>query len=585
MFNGKIRSSFARILSYFKPYWKHSLYIFIVVIITSALGILPPLLTKGIIDTALPQSNFRMLVIYVSFSFMIILILNLFNVLQSYLSTLVAKNIVRDIRLEMYNHIQKMPLKFFSETKLGEITSRLNNDIGGIENIFSNTFVQLIQGIFIFAITAVTLFVTNWKLALISMLTLPLFILPTKTVGKARWQIAIETQTKLAELTTLITDTLSISGNLLIKLFTKETDKSEEYKKVNNEATQLGIRETVVGRWFIMAIQTFVSISPLLIYLFGGFFLIKYHTITIGGIVMFVSLVSRLYIPVNTFASIHADLVRSFAFFDRIFEYLDLKNNIVEKDSAIDYRINGKIEFEKVTFSYHENSPVLHDINFKIEPGQMAALVGPSGAGKTTISYLIPRLYDVTSGEVLIDGINIKDMSINSLRKQIGMVTQDTFLFNVSIRENLLLGRADASEKEIVDACQKANIHDFIASLPDGYDTVVGNCGLKLSGGQKQRISIARTLLKDPKIVIFDEATSSLDSNSEQLIQQAVKPLLKSRTSLVIAHRLSTIVSADIIFVINHGIIVGCGKHLDLLKKSNLYKELYERQFNIAINN
>jgi ATP-binding cassette subfamily B protein len=504
----------------------------------------------------------------------------LIEVGQSYLNTLISKNIIRDLRAGMYRHLQGMSVKFFSDVKTGEIASRINNDIGGIESIFSSTFIQIVQGIFVFSTTAASLFYTNWVLAVVSMLILPLFLAPTRKVGKARWQIASQTQAKLAELTTIITETLNVSGTMLIKLFTREKDKCKEFEKVNDEVTSLGIRERVVGRWFIMSLQTFSSLGPMLIYLFGGLILIKYHTITVGGIVMFVTLIGRLYGPVNIFANIHVDIVRSMALFERIFQYFDLNSEIVQKKDAVAKdHITGSITFDNVSFSYNEKSATLMNVNLRIEPGQMAAFVGPSGAGKTTITYLVPRLYDVTGGAVRIDDVDVRDMTLQSLRTHIGMVTQDTFLYNASIRENLLFARDGATEADIIQACKMANIHDFIASLPDGYDTVVGDRGIKLSGGEKQRISIARTLLKNPTIVIFDEATSALDSNSEALVQQAIEPLLKSRTSLVIAHRLSTIISADIIFVVQNGRIAECGKHAELIQKDGVYKKLYDAQF------
>lgn len=569
-----------RILSYFKPYWKLMTVMFAAVIITSALGIIPPILTKNIIDIALPQKNLTLLVYYIVMSFLVSLGINLISVGQSYLNTLISKNIIRDLRVGMYRHLQDMSLKFFSDVQTGEISSRINNDIGGIESVFSSTFIAILQGVFVFTTTAATLFYTNWMLAIVSLLTLPLFLAPTRKVGKSRWKIATETQSKLAELTTIVAETLNVSGTMLIKLFTKEKDKNREFEKINNEVTLLGIRETVVGRWFIMTLQTFISIGPMLIYLFGGIFLVKYGNITVGGIVMFVTLVGRLYGPVNTFANIHVDIVRSMALFERIFQYFDLKSEIIEKPDAVRAsNFHGEIRFENVNFSYNEKSETLKNVNFSVRPGQMAAFVGPSGAGKTTITYLVPRLYDVTEGSVKIDGVDVKDMSLDSLRGQIGMVTQDTYLFNASIRENLLFARSNATEDEIISACTTANIHDFIVSLPEGYDTLVGDRGIKLSGGEKQRISIARTLLKNPKIVIFDEATSALDSNSELLIQQAVEPLFKSRTSLVIAHRLSTIISADVIYVVKDGKIAEQGTHAELLKAGGVYEELYNKQF------
>ena len=569
-----------RIVHYFKPYWKQMAVIFFTILLTSVLGIIPSILTKSIIDTALPKGNEKLLAEDIILSFVTSLSLSLISVGQSYLNTFVSKNIIRDIRGSMYKHLQNMSLDFYSNVQAGEISSRINNDIGGIESVFSNTFIQILQGIFVFTTTAATLFYTNWQLAIISLLTLPLFLAPTKKVGKTRWAIATETQGKLAELTTIITETLNVSGTMLIKLFTMEKEKCKEFDKVNEEVTILQIRENVVGRWFFMTIQTFVSIGPMLIYLFGGIILIKYHTLTIGGIVMFVSLVGRLYGPINTFSNIHVDIVRSMALFERIFQYFDLKSDIVEKEDALELeQIKGEIKFENINFSYKEKVETLKNVSFEIKPGQMAAFVGPSGAGKTTITYLVPRLYDAKDGIIKIDDINIKDLSLHSLRSKIGMVTQDTFLFNSSIRENLLFACPNATEEQMIEACKTANIHDFIASLAEGYDSVVGDRGIKLSGGEKQRISIARTLLKNPKIVIFDEATSALDSNSEVLIQKAVEPLLKSRTSLVIAHRLSTIMSADVIFVVKNGEIVERGTHLELLKVNGIYRDLYDKQF------
>lgn len=574
------KSLIFRIFHYFLLYWKLMIVMFLTIIATSILSIVQPILTKNIIDVALPKGNLKLLIVDILLSVVTIFILNLISVGQSYLNTLISKSIIRDLRSNMYKHLQNMSLKFYANVKPGEIISRINNDIGGIEGVFSNTYMQIIQGIFIFVTIAFTLFYINWKLAIISILTVPLFLVITKKVGKKRWEIATEAQAKLAELTTIVTETLNVSGVMLVNLFTKENEKRKEFEKINEEVTQLQIHETVVGQWFFMSIQILASISPMLIYLFGGFILIRYNDITIGEIVMFVTLVSRLYGPVNILSNIHVDIVRSMALFERIFQYLDLKSELVETICAknID-NIKGNILFKHVYFSYTEKVATLTDIDFQIKAGQMAAFVGPSGAGKTTITYLLPRLYNVNKGAVFIDGINIMDITLTSLRSHIGMVTQDTFLFNTTIKENLLFAKLDATEEEIITACKAANIHDFIISLPDGYNTIVGDRGLKLSGGEKQRMSIARTLLKNPNIIIFDEATSALDSNSETLIHKAINPLLRSRTSLVIAHRFSTIISADVIFVVKDGRIVERGTHLELLKKRGVYKDLYDQQF------
>ncbi len=574
------KAMFKRIARYFSPYWKLLLVLLLCIIITALLGLVPPIFTKQIIDVALPDKRIDLLIWLIAGSFGTTLVSGLILVGQNYVNSWISKHIIYDLRNAMFKHLQYMSIKFFSNVQTGEITSRMNNDITGIESIFSGTFVQILENLFIFLSTAGLLFYTNWKLAIFSLLILPLFIIPTRKVGKVRWKIAQTTQEKLAELNTLMHETLNIGGTFLVKLFTKEKDQQDKFVSINKEVTSLQIKESLAGRWFFMVMSTFVAIGPMVIYLAGGILMIRYNEITVGGIVMFVALLSRLYRPVTVFANISVDLTRSTALFERIFEYLDMKQDIVDRPNAQELKdVKGAIEFDHVDFSYTDKTQTLKDINISIESGKMIALVGPSGAGKTTITYMLPRLYDITSGSIAIDGIDIRDVTVESLRSQIGIVMQDTYMFNTTIRENLLFARFDATEEEIISACRTSNIHDFIESLPNGYDTLVGERGIKLSGGEKQRLSIARALLKDPRIVILDEATSSLDSVSESLIQAAIKPLLKDRTSLVIAHRLSTVMSADRIYVVEAGRIVEQGTHNELLKQSGVYKELYDKQF------
>jgi len=574
------RSMLKKIARYFLPYWKLLILLAVSIIITSALGLLPAIIIKNIIDIALPQKDINLLIILIVSSFGAILLSGLVVVGQNYLNSWIAKYIMYDIRNSMFNHIQNMSIRFFSNVKAGEITSLMNNDIGGIENIFSGTFVQILQNIFIFVITAATMFYTNWKLALAGMIILPLFIIPTRKVGRVRWKIAAQTQDKLADLNNIILETLSISGTMLVKLFTREKQQAEKFEGVNKEATKLQIKESLAGRWFFMAISTVVAIGPMVIYLIGGLLLIRYSDITVGSIVMFVALLGRLYGPVASFANISVDVSRSLALFERIFEYFKIKQEIVDKPDAVSLKqIDGFIKFNNVCFSYGEKIQTLKDINMDIKSGQIVAFVGPSGAGKTTITYLLPRFYDVSSGSITIDGLDIRSVTIESLRRQIGMVTQDTYLFNTSIHQNLLFSNPEATEEEIFNVCKTANIHDMITSLPDGYETIVGERGIKLSGGEKQRIAIARVLLKNPRIVILDEATSALDSVSESLIQSAIEPLLRGRTSLVIAHRLSTIMAADCIYVVEDGCIVEQGTNEQLLALNGAYKNLYDRQF------
>jgi ATP-binding cassette, subfamily B, bacterial len=434
--------------------------------------------------------------------------------------------------------------------------------------------------LFVFIAAATTLFYTNWKLAIVGIIVLPLFIFPTRKVGKARWKIASATQGKLAELNTLMHETLNIAGMMLVKIFTKEKFQQDKFEAVNKEVTRLQIKESLAGRWFFMTIMTFASLGPMIIYLAGGLLLIKENAMTIGGIVMFVALLGQLYGPVTSFANISVDITRSLALFERIFQYFDMKPDIEDCTGAVAMgQAKGAIRFQNVNFSYSGTGETLKDINIDVRPSKMVAFVGPSGAGKTTLTYLLPRLYDVGSGSIEIDGLDIRNVTLESLRANIGMVTQDTYLFNDSIRLNLLFARPEATGEELIAACRTANIHDMIAALPAGYDTIVGERGIKLSGGEKQRLSIARALLKNPRIIILDEATSALDSVSESLIQTAIKPLLKDRTSLVIAHRLSTIMSADKIYVVDDGAIVEQGSHQELFELGGVYRNLCDKQF------
>ncbi|MDP4160573.1 MAG: ABC transporter ATP-binding protein, partial [Bacillota bacterium] len=409
----------------------------------------------------------------------------------------------------------------------------------------------------------------------------PTFIIPTRKVGKVKWKIATKSQEKISELNQIIQETLSISGAILTKVFTKENDEYEKFKKTNEEVISLQIRESVVGRWFRMTITTFISIGPMLIYFYGGYLFIK-GEITIGGIITFVALLGRLYLPVSQLSNIQIDITRSLALFQRIFEYFDQKQEIEDRhDSCSLDLIEGRVDFEKVYFSYNHQISVLKDISFSVNPGTMVALVGSSGAGKTTVTNLIPRLYEVDRGSIKIDGRDIRDITLESLRKQIGTVMQEPYLFNDTIEENLRYGKKDATEEEIITACQAAHIHDFIMMLPYKYKTLVGNRGIKLSGGEKQRVSIARVILKNPRIIILDEATSSLDSVSEMYIQKAMVPLLSNRTSFVIAHRLSTILAADQILVIENGTVAESGKHEELIRRDGIYRKIYDTQFKV----
>ena len=428
----------------------------------------------------------------------------------------------------------------------------------------------------------VALFTMSWQLAIVGVVIIPLLILPTKRVGKNQWKIRTDSQATNDEMNQLINESLSVSGSMLVKLFTREEKEYDRFVKVNSELTALNLKEQRSGSWFRVVMGMFTQVGPLLIYFAGGYLIISHMdtALTVGTITAMVALINRLYRPVQELLNLQVDFTRSLALFTRIFEYFDMKSSIVSPPDGVRPDVACKdIVYDHVAFSYDPEIPILKDVNFCVPGGQMYAIVGPSGSGKSTVVNLIPRLYDVIEGSVKIGNDDVRDFDLSYLRSNIGVVTQETYLFNGTIRENLLYAKEDATDDEIVEACKCANIHDFISSQPDGYETMVGNRGLKLSGGEKQRLSIARVILKDPKILILDEATSALDSISENAIQDALEMLMQGRTSIVIAHRLSTILKADRILVVKDGVIAEQGDHDTLLAAGGIYKELYETQF------
>ncbi len=578
------KSMFLRIIKYFSPHWKYMLIAILLIFVSSLLGLVPPIVIKYILNQALPQKNLGLLGVLILISVSSTIIGGLLQVGQTYLNNWIAKTIIFDMKNHMYSHLQHMSLKFFTSAKPGEIITRLTSDIDGISDIFNSTFVNALSSSFILLSTIIVLITLNWQLAIVSMVILPLFVLPTRKVGKVRWNIASKSQAKISELNQIIQETLSISGSILMQIFTQERNEYEKFKDSNQAVTKLQIRESLAGRWFIMTISTLTAIGPMIIYLFGGYLFI-HGEISVGDIVAFVALLGRLYAPATQLSNIHIDVTRSFALFDRIFDYFDQPQEIVDMPNAKQINsLRGKVEFEHVYFSYDNQIQVLNDIDFAVEPGMMVALVGSSGAGKTTITNLIPRLYEVSDGKVKIDGVDIKDFTLESLRRKIGIVMQEPYLFNATIADNLRYGKPDVTEPEMIEACQAAHIHEFIMTLPNKYQTIVGNRGIKLSGGEKQRISIARVILKDPNIIILDEATSALDSVSEELIQKAMQPLLQGRTSFVIAHRLSTVLAADRIIVVAKGQIREMGRHQELLNLNGIYRTLYDTQFKLQDN-
>ena len=576
-----------RIVSYLKPYTKQLIIVFIAIMVSSVLSIYPSILTGKIIDEGLIGRNMDKLIFYIVLSLSVTLTSNLIGVLESYLNAWIAQHITFDMRNQMYRHLQSMSQHFFTTSPQGEIITRMTSDIDGVNHVIAGTFTNILTNTITLIVALVAMFDKNPILAIAGILFVPIFTLPTRKAGQTRWTITKEAQECNDEMNSILNETLSVSGQLLVKLFNKEEQEYQKYKAINEKMIGLNIKESMAGRWFFVLISTLASVGPMVLYFVGGVLMMKYNAdLTVGDITVMVALLSRMYGPVNTLLSLQVDWIRSMAMFTRIFEYFDKEPDIQQpKNPIIPTTIEGNIGFDHVYFQYNEERMILKDINFQLKSGHSLAIVGPSGSGKSTIVNLIPRLYDVTDGKVTFDGIDVRNWDLETLRSEVGIVSQETYLFNGTIRENLLYAKPNATQEEMEIACKKANIHSFITSLEHGYDTEVGNRGLKLSGGEKQRLSIARVLLKDPWILIFDEATSALDSISEKAIQEAIEPLMEERTSLLIAHRLSTILKADEILVVEDGRIVERGTHQSLLAQNGAYTELYNTQFKVEQTN
>ena len=574
-----------RIFSYLKPYGKQLVLVLICIAASSFLSLLPSILTGKIIDEGLINRDLKALIFFIVLSLAVTFLANLIGVAESYINTWIAQHITYDMRNQMYAHLQKMSQRFYTTNNQGDIVTRMTSDIDGVQTVIANTFTSILSNVITLVIAAIAMFQKNWILALVGIIIVPLFTLPTRKAGKTRWSLTNESQAANDQINGILNETLSVSGQLLVKLFGKEKREYDRYEQINRKMIRLNIRERMAGRWFLVVLTTFTSIGPMLIYLVGGILMIRYdHNLTVGDITVMVALLGKMYMPVNSLLNIQVEWIRSMSLFTRIFNYFDIPPEIESAPDAVTPEmVIGNVEFSHVSFAYEEPKRILKDISFRLEAGKSIAIVGPSGSGKSTIINLIPRLYDVSEGAVTFDGIDVRKLDLQFLRSQVGVVSQETYLFNGTIRENLLYAKEDASEEEMIEALQKANIYDFVAKQELGLDTQVGNRGLKLSGGEKQRISIARILLKNPTIFIFDEATSALDSISEQKIQEAIDPIIESKTSILIAHRLSTILAADEILVVKDGMIVERGQHKDLVSAGGVYQELYETQFSKAL--
>jgi ATP-binding cassette subfamily B protein len=636
-----------RVMAYARPYKWHIVGMLATIIVISSLSVVPPLLYRHLIDTVIPAGDGAALNWTVLWMVAIPLVSGLFGVFQRYLNSRVGEGVIYDLRRSLFEHLQRMSLRFFTHTRTGELMSRLNNDVVGAQRAVSGTLVDIISNIITLTFTLIIMVSLEWRLTLLSIVILPVFIWSARRVGNLLRDVVRKQLTLNAEMNAMMNETLNVSGALLVKIFGRARDEGERFADRASKVRDMGVRQALIGRWFFFGLGLTGALGVALVWLVGGHLVIANAGFTLGTIVAFVAYLGQLYGPLGSLSNTRVEFATSMVSFERVFEVLDLPIEIEEKPDAIELdEVRGQVVFDDVSFSYgvgdsmaqarmaalsevmrwgqapdatlslagrrtkdegrrpddgerrngeeireevddssfvvrpsSEPRNALENISFTVEPGQLAALVGPSGAGKTTVTYLLPRLYDPTEGRVLIDGHDIRDVTLSSLASQIGMVTQESYLFHDTIRANLLYARPDATEAQMVEAAKAANIHSFIASLPDGYDTIVGERGYRLSGGEKQRIAIARVLLKDPRVLVLDEATSSLDSQSEALIQAALEQLMQNRTSIVIAHRLSTILAADVILVLDKGRLVERGTHAELLARGGLYAELYHTQF------
>ena len=573
-----------RVVKLFSPHKAEAVGTLLAVVVGVVLGLFPPLFMKVIIDDGLAKKDLGVVMTFSLWTVIITIVAALVTILYGYWSVVVGQKIMCDLRRKLFTHLQGMSLKFFTATRTGEIQTRLISDVQGVQTVLSSTLVDLVSnvGMVVSALTA--MFIVDWRLTILSIAMVPVFAIIGQWVGNFARDVRKGTQEQTAELNSMMQETLSVSGILLTKTSGRQDLLVEKFDVENEKLAGWQVKTQLLQYFFFGMIRLITSLAPALVYWLAGYLMSTGDThLTIGTIAAFTGLQMRLFFPITGLLSSQVEVLSSFALFERLFEYLDMPKDVQERSGAVPLNSGalGAVEFKDVSFKYDDDAEnwTLNKISFRAEPGQLVALVGPSGAGKTTLTYLIPRLYDANEGEVLIDGVDVKDVTLQSLGQTVGAVTQETYLLHSTVKENLLLAKPDATQEELERACKMAAIHDHIAGLEEGYNTVVGERGYKLSGGEKQRLAIARAILKNPRILILDEATSALDTHSERVIQDSLRTLMEGRTTFAIAHRLSTILEADLILVLRDGQIVESGRHDDLVGKGGLYASLYNEQF------